>query len=125
VTENIAQLVADAVRAVFDPIVKAAREREHSTPVEIIRPKDLQKFTGLRSTARDDAVARGDLPRPVAVGERAVGFLASEIAAWQRRKIAERDAKLAAPSVERQAPPLEPEPAKIKKRRLRPNRQRG
>ena len=122
-TENIAQLIADTIRSTLDPIVKAAREREHNTPVEIIRPKDLQKFTGLKSTARDDAVARGDLPAPIAVGERAVGFLASEIAAWQQKKIALRDAM--AQTDEPQAPSAAPEPVKIKKRRLRPNRPRA
>jgi prophage regulatory protein len=70
----------------------AAREKK-SMLNRIIRKKQLTDFTGLKRTALDDAIKRGDFPRPVKVGPRAVGWLEEDIEEWQRRMIVKRDAR--------------------------------
>jgi prophage regulatory protein len=57
----------------------------------IIRKADLPRYVGLRRTAIEDLIQRGEFPRPIKLSDRAVGFLASEIEAWQLQRIAERD----------------------------------
>jgi prophage regulatory protein len=57
----------------------------------IIRKKQLADFVGLRRTAVDDAIKRGDFPRPIKIGPRAVGWLEEDIAQWQHGLIAKRD----------------------------------
>jgi prophage regulatory protein len=57
----------------------------------IIRKKQLTDFTGLKRTALEDAVKRGDFPKPVKIGPRAIGWLEDDIAQWQRGMIAKRD----------------------------------
>jgi prophage regulatory protein len=59
---------------------------------DIIRKKDLPRHVGLRSTAIDAAIERGDFPPPIPLGPRAVGWLGSELAAWQQARVAKRDA---------------------------------
>ena len=58
----------------------------------IIRKKYLPEFVGLKRTAVDDAIKRGDFPRPIKIGPRAVGWLEEDIAQWQHSLIAQRDA---------------------------------
>lgn len=63
-------------------------------PTEIIRKSNLPKFLGFKRTQIDALIANGEL-RPIKLGPRAVGFLASEIAEWQQRKIEETQKKKA------------------------------
>jgi prophage regulatory protein len=59
----------------------------------IIRKPELPHFVGLRSSVIADMIARGLFPRPVKLNPngRAVGWLSSEIAAWQKSRISQRD----------------------------------
>jgi prophage regulatory protein len=63
-------------------------------PDRILRLPAVIELTGLGRSAIYQAIARGRFPRPVplAPGNRARGWLASEIAAHQQRCVAERDA---------------------------------
>lgn len=56
----------------------------------IIRKEELPQYVGIQRTAIDDAILRGDLPPPIQLGLRAVGWLESEIIAWQQQKMAAR-----------------------------------
>ena len=57
---------------------------------EIIRLADLPKFTGLKRTQIQHYVANGGFPQPIRLGERAKGWLRSEVVAWQQERIAAR-----------------------------------
>lgn len=83
----------------------------------VVRPRDVFAFCGLKPTARDQMAALGKFPKPIPLGERAVGYLASELLAWQRGRIAARaNAEVASPP---KAEPAAPAPPKVKKVRLR------
>ncbi|MFZ0846151.1 MAG: AlpA family phage regulatory protein [Pseudolabrys sp.] len=58
----------------------------------IIRKKQLPTFTGLQRTAIDDLIEAELFPKPIKLGLRSVGWLESEIAAWQAARISRRDA---------------------------------
>jgi prophage regulatory protein len=60
-------------------------------PERIIRKSDLPRFTGLRRTTIDTLIKAGKFPRPIPLAERAVGWVESELIAWQQSRIAERD----------------------------------
>ncbi len=47
---------------------------------------ELSSFVGLKRSQIDYYLKQGDFPRPVQLGARAVGWFASEIAAWQRSR---------------------------------------
>jgi prophage regulatory protein len=47
--------------------------------------------TGLPRSAIYDAIERGEFPKPVRISVRAVAWVESEIEAWLRRKIDERE----------------------------------
>ena len=61
---------------------------------QIIRKADLPKFCGLKRTAIEELISRGEFPRPVKLSDsgRAVGWISSEISRWQAERIAKRDA---------------------------------
>jgi prophage regulatory protein len=56
----------------------------------IIRKRDLPDYCGLRRTQIEALIERGDFPRPIKLtdGGRAIGFLETEIAEWQAKRIA-------------------------------------
>jgi prophage regulatory protein len=58
----------------------------------ILRRRDLRAVTGYAPTRIHELIEEGKFPRPVPLGERAIGWLESDIAEWQRQRIAERDA---------------------------------
>jgi prophage regulatory protein len=64
-----------------------------SVPDKMLRIRDVVDITALKRSAIYKAVAEGRFPKPIflAPGTRAVGWLASEIAAHQKRCVAERD----------------------------------
>jgi prophage regulatory protein len=64
----------------------------------IIRKKELPKFTGLQRTAIDNLIRIGSFPRPIPLGKRSVGWLESEVLAWQEERIALRDGENHAPA---------------------------
>jgi len=57
----------------------------------IYRRQAVESFAGLKRSALYDAIARGRFPKPVRVTERCVGWLESDLLAWQAARIAERD----------------------------------
>lgn len=57
----------------------------------ILRRGDLPGATGLSVAHLYELMAKGEFPKPIKLGERASGWLASEIAAWQTERIARRD----------------------------------
>jgi prophage regulatory protein len=51
-------------------------------PLPIYRRPELLKLTGLSTSTIYDMMARGDFPRPVRLGKRAVGWRESDLIAW-------------------------------------------
>jgi prophage regulatory protein len=64
-------------------------------PDTVYRMPELERLTGLRAPTLWQKIREGTFPRPLKLGGRASGWLASEVAAWQRRRIAERDGEAA------------------------------
>src|SRR5829696_4471879 len=60
---------------------------------KIYRRQAVESFAGLKRSALYDAIARGKFPKPIRVTERCVGWLESDLLAWQAARIAERDEK--------------------------------
>jgi prophage regulatory protein len=58
---------------------------------QIVRKEQLPQFTGLRRTKLTELIEKGEFPKPVPIGDRAVGWLSSEIAAWQQSCKEKRD----------------------------------
>lgn len=57
----------------------------------IIRRSQLPEFTGYSIPYIYQLINEGKFPRPIKLGKRSSGWLESEIIAWQRERIAERD----------------------------------
>jgi prophage regulatory protein len=62
-------------------------------PDEVIRLADLPRYTGLRRTQIQHYIDKNEFPQPIKLGERAKGWLSSEVRAWQHERIAARDRK--------------------------------
>ena len=58
---------------------------------KIYRRPAVESFAGLKRSALYDAISKGKFPKPVRVTERCVGWLESDLLAWQAARIAERD----------------------------------
>jgi prophage regulatory protein len=63
-----------------------------TTNRRVLRLPEVLDRTGRRRTALLDAVRRGDFPRPIHIGPRAIGFIEAEVEQWIAARIAERDA---------------------------------
>lgn len=61
----------------------------------ILREPEVLRVMGFSHFKLWDDIRKRRFPAPVKLGERAVGWLADEIAAHQKRLRAERDARLA------------------------------
>lgn len=61
-------------------------------PVQIIRADDVMEMTGLPKTSIKRGMKEGTFPKSIKLGERASGWVLSEIQAWIDARIAERDA---------------------------------
>ena len=59
----------------------------------IYRSTDLPAVTGFRMSRIWEMIAEDKFPRPVPLGVRQRGWLASEIQQWQAERIAARDAE--------------------------------
>jgi prophage regulatory protein len=57
----------------------------------ILRRREVEARTGLSRSTIYAKIAQGCFPRPIKLGERAVGFVASEIDAWLSKRVAARD----------------------------------
>jgi prophage regulatory protein len=62
----------------------------------VFRRKDLPPFVGLRRTQVDELIAKGEFPKPIRLSEsgRAIAWLEADLAEWQAKRIAARDASL-------------------------------
>jgi prophage regulatory protein len=56
-----------------------------------LRRPEVERVTGLGRSTIYDKMASGEFPKPVPLSGGAVGWLESEIAAWQEKLIAARD----------------------------------
>jgi prophage regulatory protein len=64
---------------------------------KVLRLPEVLNATGLSQSAIYARIAEQKFPKPIPISKRAVGWLESDIAAWQEARIAERDsAKVAA-----------------------------
>lgn len=61
----------------------------------VLRREEVERATGLPRSTIYEMMARGAFPKPIKLGARAVGWLETEIVAWQRTRVAERDGKVA------------------------------
>lgn len=59
----------------------------------ILRRPAVERATGLKRSSIYAGIAAGTFPRPIPLGDKAVGWLESDIAAWQEARIAKRDAR--------------------------------
>jgi prophage regulatory protein len=67
-------------------------ELAHTTsPIKFIREPELLARTGLSATAIDLLEARGEFPRRIPLGTKAVAWIETEVTEWQRQRIAMRD----------------------------------
>ncbi len=57
----------------------------------ILRLSEVEDATGYGKSTIYAKVAAGDFPKPIPLGARAVGWLETEIAEWQRTRIEARD----------------------------------
>ena len=57
----------------------------------MLRHKPVLEASGKGKTALADAIARGEFPKPVKIGPRAIAWFEDEIIEWQQQRAAERD----------------------------------
>jgi len=57
-----------------------------------LRLYEVEAITGKKRSQIYDDIKNGKFPAPVPLGDRAVGWIESEILAWQEARIAQRDA---------------------------------
>jgi prophage regulatory protein len=79
------KLMTTTAPAACEPPVRVPAQRKLQ---RVVRKKDLPQFVGLQRTALDDLIARGEFPRPIRVGARAIAWLADDLVAWQQARIA-------------------------------------
>jgi prophage regulatory protein len=58
----------------------------------ILRRTDVERLTGLPRSTIYDRMARGEFPKPIKLSAKSVGWLESEVAAWQQARIDAREA---------------------------------
>jgi prophage regulatory protein len=64
---------------------------QHEKLSNIVRECDVDAKCGLKRTQRKELIRQGRFPRPIKLSDRARGYLESELLAWQRERLAERD----------------------------------
>ena len=60
--------------------------------MQVIRLSSVIEATGLGRSSIYKYISEGKFPKPVSLGDRAVGWVSTEIDQWIRDKIEERDA---------------------------------
>lgn len=58
---------------------------------KIYRRREVEALTGKKRSALYADIAEGTFPKPVKLGARAVGWLETDLVAWQAGRVAERD----------------------------------
>ena len=59
----------------------------------VLRREEVERVTGLPRSTIYDYMAAGTFPKPIKLGARSVGWLESEVQAWQKARIVERDSR--------------------------------
>lgn len=59
----------------------------------ILRRPEVEAVTGLSTTTIYERMALGTFPRPIPLGRKSVGWLESELIAWQRERITARESQ--------------------------------
>ena len=62
-----------------------------SRPIRVLRLRDVKARTGQATSTIYAAMASGKFPRPIPLGERAVGWLEAEIDSWIEGCLRKRD----------------------------------
>lgn len=57
----------------------------------IIREKECKLITGIPTSTRYEMIRKGKFPRPIKLGERAVGWIYQEVCDFIEERKAERD----------------------------------
>jgi len=65
-------------------------EQGANEPTRMLRLPEVMARTGLSRSTIYERVARRRFPRPVSLGERAIGWIEAEIDAWIRERAGER-----------------------------------
>ena len=66
-----------------------ASKTQHVPPmISMLRRPEVEARTGLSRSTIYLKVAQGSFPRPVSLGPRAVGWVASEVEAWLEQQVA-------------------------------------
>ena len=63
-----------------------------TTPIVFIDLPEVERRTGIRKTRIYELIREGRFPKSVRVSLRASRWCAAEVEAWQRARLAERDA---------------------------------
>ena len=63
--------------------------------MRVLRLPEVEAKTGLKHTAIYQRISEGTFPRPIPLGVQARGFLESEVDAWIKGRVAERDGQAA------------------------------
>jgi prophage regulatory protein len=82
-----------------------------------IRDPECDRITGMSRATRYAMIAEGKFPKPVKISERIAAWSLREVAEWQRKRIAERDAEKPAVTAERRARFTEMAKASVRKRK--------
>ena len=64
----------------------------NETPVHVLRLREVKERTGLGTTSIYAKMERCEFPRPIPLGNRAVGWRSDDLAAWIEQQTAKRDA---------------------------------
>lgn len=64
-----------------------------ASPARLIRRPEVLARVGLSSSTLYEMIAAGDFPEPIPIGRQAVGFLESEVEAWIKNRIEQRDSR--------------------------------
>lgn len=59
--------------------------------MRIMRLKEVMSSTGLGKTSIYKFISEGQFPKPISLGDRAVGWVESEVDEWIMDRIEERD----------------------------------
>lgn len=63
--------------------------------MKIMRLKEVMDYTGLGRSSIYKFITAGTFPKPVSLGDRAVGWVDHEVEDWIAERVAERDKALA------------------------------
>ena len=81
-----------------DIIAEVSEQELTQTPItaftvadEVWRRPKVESVTGLACSTIYEQMKKGTFPKPIKLGERAVGWRMSEVNAWLEQRIAERE----------------------------------